>query len=141
MAHQLNTDYLRRKLLNPQRQVSFLCSILLAFQPSPLAAAPQNSELFILLRHQHFAVSLLSLFDPCRRNIQDTAYQGGSCLLISTCHIKVIGESLVNNSRAPGGASADHLAPRLPSSLPSPSEPDENYPYSQHTTLLYTKIQ
>lgn len=61
MAHQLNTDYLRRKLLNPQRQVSFLCSILLAFHPSPLAAAPQNSELFILLRHQHFALSLFYL--------------------------------------------------------------------------------
>ena len=45
MAHQLNTDYLRRKLLNPQRQVSRLLPYLLAplsslFLPTS-PAAPQ----------------------------------------------------------------------------------------------------
>lgn len=55
MAHQLNTDYLRRKLLNPQRQVSFIhCSItptlvaVHSFLPFPFASAPQSRNLCTL---------------------------------------------------------------------------------------------
>ena len=132
MAHQLNTDYLRRKLLNPQRQVSFF-----AQSPSlspPVAAAPQmiraafhSLSLFLSLSLSLPAFSCFfgELVSSLSSLLQFTRLKEMICLLNPLCYI-LSRLSLVSSvSRLGELASADHLALRL---FPAKaSEPDENY--------------
>lgn len=88
MAHQLNTDYLRRKLLNPQRQVFFPLQSSFAFAAlsPPLPRKPMIHAAFILLRCQRFALRLDLLSALTCRNLQHRMNRR-TCFPILTCHI------------------------------------------------------
>ena len=137
MAHQLNTDYLRRKLLNPQRQVFFLingapfrycCQFF--FLPSPLPRIPEIRAATILITHSNLTYSL-----PLLVAIQFTTPHEQVLLLykssLITCHIICCSLLLWQSSWSFELAytSADHLAPKLPG---------ENY--SQQLTAHKNKI-
>ena len=106
MAHQLNTDYLRRKLLDPQRQVSSIVILvqsllILLLTPSlpsiplplPLPRSPAIRALFFVfssittvLQPETRALGLCSVFAVAIHNTH--CMNTWSCLLpIPTCHI------------------------------------------------------
>ena len=135
MAHQLNTDYLRRKLLNPQRQVSLLIqSCGFFFFPllfSPLPRKPHDSR---------FSFSFFFFtFSTLHSNEEDVNI---SILAVAISTERAVSRwglpSDSNRSLISGGGLCYLLAQmaaelvqiillRVFYFLPRPDEPDENY--------------
>ena len=133
MAHQLNTDYLRRKLLDPQRQVSshslLTAQLTLAFHLALFRLLPRRPpsaasflQLSFLLQCQHCTPESSATLSPCCRTFKILHEEMISPFTFSILYLTLVafvGDEYFSG-RAPR-ASADHLYPA------KPSEPVEKY--------------
>ena len=144
MAHQLNTDYLRRKLLNPQRQVSFIP------RPITLAAAAAAAHSFLpsllslprspFVHSSLFSSVITSILPPELGLLASTLsfavaiHNTARTTLLaffSVLHVISLVEFVGSCRSRASGASVDHLAPELPFQTSKPASRTKIF-YSQH---------